>query len=222
MRIREIRIYDILVPFGETAYKMGDRTSVSSITGTILAVETDEGLVGWGEVTPWGNTYLPEFTGGVRAGLSVICTGLIGLDPLNIAAIYESMDALLYGHPYVKSGVDMACWDLLGKASGLPVHALLGGKVVSAAPLNCAVYYGPFEEMAERISAYRERGIRIFSTKPGGDADGDIRLYSRIAAQRLDGETYIADANRSWSVPTAIRVARNLEQYGFFNLVRLP
>jgi hypothetical protein len=41
MRIREIRIYDILVPFGETAYKMGDRTSVSSITGTILAVETD-------------------------------------------------------------------------------------------------------------------------------------------------------------------------------------
>jgi L-alanine-DL-glutamate epimerase-like enolase superfamily enzyme len=112
--------------------------------------------------------------------------------------------------------VEIGVQNILSTGHRVRVRA---GEALQAYGVN---YILPFEEMAERISAYRERGIRIFSTKPGGDADGDIRLYSRIAAQRLDGETYIADSNRSWSVPTAIRVARNLEQYGFFNLVRLP
>jgi L-alanine-DL-glutamate epimerase-like enolase superfamily enzyme len=197
---------------------MAEGVTVSSISGTVVAIETDEGLIGWGEVTPWGATYLPEFTESVRVGLALICPSLIGSDPLNVAAIYRTMDAQLYGHPYIKSAVDMACWDLLGRASGQPLHALLGGKTVGAAPLNCAVYNGTYEDMAERISGYREQGIRIFSTKPSGNADLDIRLYEQIADQRLGGETYIADANRSWSVPTAMRVARNLEEYGFFNL----
>lgn len=85
-------------------------------------------------------------------------------------------------------------------------------------PPNCAVYNGTPDDMIARIEGYRARGIKIFSTKPSGEADADIELYRAIAAQRFNGETYIADANRTWSVPTALRVAWNLEQYGFFNI----
>lgn len=218
MKIRRIALYDISVPFGDTAYTMGKQKSVSSITGSVVSVEADGGIVGWGEMVPWGSTYLPEFAGGVRAGLTLLGSKMVGEDPTNLAAINQKMDAELYGHGYVKSAIDMACWDLFGKATSQPLCKLLGGQLVESAPLNCAVYNGTPEDMISRIEGYRAQGITIFSTKPSGDADADIELYRAIAAQRLDGETYIADANRSWSVTTALRVARNLEQYGFFNL----
>lgn len=218
MKIRCIRLFEVRVPFGDTAYTMGKQSSVSSIAGLIVAVETDADIVGWGEMVPWGSAYLPEFAEGVRAGLALLCPKMIGADPINLAAVNERMDAELYGHGYAKSALDMACWDIFGKAAGQPLHTMLGGCAVESAPLNCAVYNGPPQDMISRIEAYRAQGIRIFSTKPSGDPDADIELYRAIADQRLDGETYIADANRTWTVPIALRVARTLEQYGFFNL----
>ncbi len=218
MKITEIDVFRVSIPFGETSYKTGSQESISSLDGTILSIKTDEGLVGWGEMTPWGSAYLPEYAAGVRAGVNELAPKLIGEIPTNLAAINEKMDNELCGHRYVKSAFDMACWDILGKASGQPLYSLLGGMQTIHAPLNCAVYTSEVEDMISRIGAYREQGIKIFSTKPSAEADTDIKLFEAIAAQRHEGETYIADANRSWSVPTALRVARNLEQYGFYNL----
>lgn len=217
MKIRHIKVYDVAVPFGETAYKVGKQKSVSSISGSIISVETDEGTIGWGEMVPWGSSYLPEFPEGVRAGLALLGPRIIGTDPTNLAALNLKMDSELYGHGYVKSAIDMACWDIYGKITGQPLHALLGGRLVEAAPLVCAVYNGAPNDVLSRIEGYRAQGIKMFSVKPSGEPDTDIELYRAVASQRMSGETYIADANRSWSVPIALRVARNLEQYGFFN-----
>jgi len=218
MKIRSINIYQVPIPFGETAYSVGKGKSISSIDGTLVSIDTDEGLVGWGEISPWGRTYLPEFAEGARAILSVLAPCLIGEDPTNLAQINHIMDSHLYGHGYGKSALDMACWDILGKATNQPVCNLLGGRIVDKIPMNCAVYNGDAEDMISKIQQYREQGIRIFSTKPYGDTDKDIELYKHIANQRQEGETYIADANRVWSVPVALRVARVLQDYGFFNL----
>ena len=218
MKIKRLSVYDVEIPFGDTAYKANQRTTVSSISGTIVSIETDEGLIGWGEMAPWGSSYLPEFTEGVRAGLKVLGPKIIGESAINPGRLNACMDAALNGHTYVKSSIDLACWDILGKATGQPVHALLGGQMVTRAPLNCAVYHGDAADMIDRIEGYREQGIRIFSTKPSGNADADIKLYEAIAEQRRDGEIYIADANRAWSVPIALRVARALERYGFYHL----
>ncbi|XXK29547.1 hypothetical protein ACMAZH_11730 [Arenicellales bacterium nBUS_45] len=75
-----------------------------------------------------GPTYLPAYAHGVRAGIAQLAPHLINEDPTQLDRINNLMDTQLKGHPYVKSAIDMACWDILGKATGLPVYVLLGGK----------------------------------------------------------------------------------------------
>ena len=69
----------------------------------------------YGEVVPLGPNYLPSYDEGVRTGLKELCPKLIGQDPTKIKVINDFMDFQLKGHPYVKSPLDMACWDILGK-----------------------------------------------------------------------------------------------------------
>src|SRR5215470_1946172 len=128
MRIRRIAAWQIDLPLHEGSYKWSGGKSVTVFDSTVVAVETDTGLTGWGEVCPLGPAYLPAYAAGVRAGLAELAPKLIGEDPLQLAALNRRMDAALKGHPYVKSGIDLACWDVFGCAVGLPVCTLLGGR----------------------------------------------------------------------------------------------
>jgi L-alanine-DL-glutamate epimerase-like enolase superfamily enzyme len=89
---------------------------------------TNSGLVGWGEGCPFGNAYLPAFAAGIHAGIAELAPLLLGENPLHPEQLSLTMDGLLAGHDYIKSALDMACWDLLGQAAGLPLYALLGGR----------------------------------------------------------------------------------------------
>jgi len=82
---------------------------------TIVHIETnDPKISGVGENTPLGPFYLPAYAEGTRTGIAMLAPYLIGKDPTNLAAINRVMDAALKGHPYVKSALDMACWDIFG------------------------------------------------------------------------------------------------------------
>ena len=95
-----------------------------------MHIETnDPKISGVGENTPLGPFYLPAYAEGTRTGIAMLAPYLIGKDPTNLAAINRVMDAALKGHPYVKSALDMACWDIFGKVAGLPVCDLLGGRL---------------------------------------------------------------------------------------------
>ena len=89
---------------------------------------TDDGLSGYGEVCPLGPFYLPAFGPGARAGVGELSATLLDEDPTALGPINQLMDRALLGHPYVKSAIDMACWDLLGKVTGKSVCDLMGGK----------------------------------------------------------------------------------------------
>ena len=69
----------------------------------------------YGEVVPLGPNYLPSYAAGVRAGIKELGPRLIDHDPTQLRVINAHMDYHLKGHPYVKSPLDMACWDILGK-----------------------------------------------------------------------------------------------------------
>src|SRR5690349_24578191 len=126
MKITRIQAYRVELPLHETTYKWSGGKSVTVFDSTIVRVETDTGIIGHGEVCPLGPFYLPAYAEGVRAGLRELAPHLIGFDPRELAVLNRRMDAALKGHPYVKSGIDIACWDILGKATELPVCALLG------------------------------------------------------------------------------------------------
>lgn len=97
---------------------------------TVVYVQTnDPDIYGVGENTPLGSFYLPAYAEGTRAGIALLAPHLLGKDPANLNGINRLMDAALKGHPYVKSAIDMACWDIVGKVAGLPVCDLLGGRL---------------------------------------------------------------------------------------------
>src|SRR5262245_21282821 len=128
MKISRITAWQVDLPLHEGAYKWSGGKSVTMFDSTVVAVQTDSGLTGWGEVCPLGPAYLAAYAGGVRAGLRELAPQLLGENPLELARLKRRMDAVMKGHPYVKSAIDVACWDLLGQVAGQPVCVRLGGR----------------------------------------------------------------------------------------------
>ncbi|HUG53041.1 MAG TPA: cis-3-hydroxy-L-proline dehydratase [Vicinamibacteria bacterium] len=208
MQITRIRAYRVFLPLHEGSYKWSGGKSVSVFDSTVVEVETDEGLTGWGEVCPLGPFYLPAYGPGARTGIAELGPHLLGLDPRELAALNRRMDAALKGHPYVKSALDMACWDILGKSAGLPVCVLLGGRFGEAVDLYRAISQESSAKMAASVARYRAEGYRKFQLKVGGDADVDIARIKAVRARLKPGDVLVADANTGWLMHQAARVVR--------------
>jgi L-alanine-DL-glutamate epimerase-like enolase superfamily enzyme len=208
MKIQRIRAYQVDLPLHEGSYKWSGGKSVSVFDSTVIGVETDAGVTGWGEVCPLGPFYLPAYANGVRAGIAELGPHLLGADPLQLGALNRLMDAALKGHAYVKSGIDMACWDILGKATGQPVCTLLGGRYGQDFSLYRAISQEAPAAMAQRVAAYRAEGYCRFQLKVGGDPREDIERIHAVAGQLQPGDRLIADANTGWLMHDAMRVVR--------------
>jgi L-alanine-DL-glutamate epimerase-like enolase superfamily enzyme len=208
MKINRIRAYRVELPLIEGSYKWSGGKAVSVFDSTIVEVETDTGVTGYGEVCPLGPFYLPAYANGCRAGIQELGPHLLGEDPVQLAKLNRRMDAALQGHPYVKSGIDMACWDILGKVTGQPVCVLLGGRYGDDVGLYRAISQDTPEAMAARVAGYRAEGYRRFQLKVGGDPDVDVERIRRVAAQLQPGDRLVADANTGWLRHEAMRVVR--------------
>jgi L-alanine-DL-glutamate epimerase-like enolase superfamily enzyme len=210
MRITRVAAYQVDLPLHEGAYAWSGGKSVSVFDSTIVRVETDAGIVGHGEVCPLGPAYLPAYGAGVRAGLGEVAPALLGHDPTEVAVVNRLMDGALKGHPYVKSPVDMACWDILGQATGRPVCALLGGRFGDDVVLYRAISQDTPDGMAARVAQYRSEGYRRFQLKVGGEPEEDIERIRAVAAELQRGDVLVADANTGWLSHQALRVARGV------------
>src|SRR5215467_1514412 len=198
MRITRIAAYQVDLPLHEGSYKWSGGKSVTVFDSTVVVVETDAGVAGYGEVCPLGPFYLPAYANGVRAGIAELGPHLLGEDPLQLDKFNRRMDAALKGHAYVKSGLDMACWDILGKVTGQPVCVLLGGRYGDDFVLYRAISQEAPDAMAARVAGYRAEGYRRFQLKVGGDPEDDIRRIRAVAAKVQSGDRLIADANTGW------------------------
>ena len=208
MKIKAIRAYQIDLPLKEVSYKWSGGKSVEVFDSTIVEVETEDGLLGYGEVCPLGPFYLAAYGGGVRSGLKELGPHLIGLDPTLLGPLNDTMDRALKGHPYVKTGIDIACWDLLGKISNQSTCELLGGRFGDDFHLYRAISQVSPDEMAQNVLDYRNQGYRRFQLKVGGDPSVDIERIRSVADVLEPGDRLIADANTGWLMHDAARVVR--------------
>ncbi|MBI3865073.1 MAG: mandelate racemase/muconate lactonizing enzyme family protein [Planctomycetia bacterium] len=208
MKITRIRAYQVDLPLHEGSYKWSGGKSVSVFDSTVVAVETDAGITGYGEVCPLGPFYLPAYARGARTGISELGQHLLGEDPTHLVCLNRRMDAALQGHPYVKSAIDMACWDILGQATGQPVCVLLGGRFGEDFGLYRAISQESPDAMAGKVAGYRAEGYRRFQLKVGGDPHVDIERIRAAAAKLEPGDRLIADANTGWLMHDALRVVR--------------
>lgn len=206
MKITRVSAWKVELPLVEGRYSWSNDNFVETFDTTVVEIRTDTGVTGYGECCPLGPAYLPAYAAGVRAGILQIAPGLIGADPTKIDAINATMDKLLRGHPYVKSAIDMACWDLLGKVARLPVHVLLGGVQAPSVALYRAIAQRGAADMAKSVAGYRKLGYRRFQLKVGGAADEDIERIRAVAGEMQSGEVLIADANTGWTLHEATRV----------------
>ncbi len=210
MRITSLEVYRVDLPLREGSYNWSGGKSVQVFDSTVVRITTDEGLEGIGEVCPLGPVYLPSFAEGARTGIRELAPDLMGLDPRQLGVLNRAMDAAMKGHPYVKSPIDMACWDLLGKATGLPVSELLGGRVGPDFVLYRAISQQSPDEMAARVREYRREGYRRFQLKVGSDVETDIARIRAAAEELSPGDILVADANTGWLRHEALRVARSV------------
>ena len=206
MKISKITVWQVNLPLHEGDYKWSGGKSVKTFDSTIVGVETDEGVSGYGEVCPLGPVYLASYAKGVRVGIEELGPSLLGENPLHLEKLNRLMDQAMKGHPYVKSAIDVACWDILGKVSGLPVSSLLGGAYGDDFVLYRAISQESPEDMATKVSGYRDEGYRRFQLKVGGDPDTDIERIRQTSAQLQAGDKLVADANTGWLKHEAMRV----------------
>lgn len=153
---------------------------------------------GWGEagtLGTWGETQ------GVALQLVTELLGpmLVGADPLNVAVAIETMDRFLRGYPYTKAAIEMALYDVAGKALGVPVHLLLGGRCRSAILVHGGVGLADMEEMVADAVELSAAGFRAIKVKVGIDLRKDLELVRRVREAIGPERTIIVDANQGYT-----------------------
>ena len=207
MKISRITVWQVDLPLIEPYYLSGGRLKFEQLDSSFVRIDTDEGLSGWGEACPWGHTYLPAHGPGVRAGIETLAPAVLGADPRALDHLNHLMDVTLPGHPYVKSALDMACWDILGQASNQPLWRLFGGATATPVAVNSSISTGTPDEMIALIRRASDNGYRTHSAKIGGTNTAlDIARIDAISAALPAGENVTFDVNRAWQPGTALQV----------------
>ena len=207
MLITAISLYRVELPF-HRAYRLSGGRTWDRLDSTVIRVDTDAGITGWGEACPFGPNYLEGFAEGARAGIGELAPALLGADPSGVLEICRRMDRDLLGHPYVKSGIDIACWDILGKRAQRPLHDLFGGRINENVRASGWIPPEPGPALDLAMAANRENGCTQFSTKASGRPEADIAFLRHLEERLETGESVKFDANGGWRVDEAIRVMR--------------
>lgn len=216
MKITGASLFEYAVRYLHGEYVMSGGRAATEQQGLLLRLRSDKGIDGWGESTQLGGTYLPTSAAMTRSALEELLPHLIGADPTNILAVHEVMDGLLLGGASGKSAIDVACWDLRGKALDVPVSSLLGGVINPSFPLYEAVPLGPPDEMATFIRDRRAVGVNRFQLKVGNKPEEDVERV-RAAVEAGDRDTVvIADANAGWNLIEAETALRSIDDYGVY------
>lgn len=210
MKIAAIETFDLIAPlehpFGWSQGWLDERST------TLVKVIADDGLVGWGEGAG------ADLINGLLAPL------LIGQDPMDRTGLWERLFHALYnGNNAVGlagsalSALDMALWDLAGKATDLPVYALLGGKVRDKiAVYATGLYYteGEFpDRLLDEARGYVAEGFKGMKTKVGGLSIAEDVARVRALRDAIGPDIHLmVDANEAYNATTAIRIGQKLAE----------
>lgn len=112
MKIAAIEVFQVDLPYSGGTYRLSGGRDFTSFDATFVRIETACGVVGWGESTPFGATYIAAHALGTRAGIAELAPQLLGCDPRQTDRVYDRMDQTLVGHRHAKTAIDLACWDI--------------------------------------------------------------------------------------------------------------
>jgi L-alanine-DL-glutamate epimerase-like enolase superfamily enzyme len=177
-----------------------------------LKIETDEDIVGWGCATPDSVTSETKVTV-VKYFNKFIKDILIGEDPIRINFINDTIEEKLKGNPSLKTGVNIALYDILGKKANMPLYKLLGGyrdKIETSVTIGL----NPVDAMVDKAISFVSQGFTCLKVKCGMDADQDIEAVLAIRNAVGPNIKIRMDANEGYTLEKVLRVVETLERLG--------
>ncbi|WP_028927819.1 mandelate racemase/muconate lactonizing enzyme family protein [Pseudonocardia acaciae] len=217
MKIDDLTVWTVNVPYNRpftSSFEVRAGT-----TRTVVRLRTDDGLEGWGE-TMHGRP--------VAAIVERIFPRLRGVDPFALERSAQELHMVPYFHGYLGAAalaaVDMARWDLIGKATGQPIANLIGGAMADRVEVTTVLTPGLVgdpsgahelaDALLDEIARVRATdGGRVFKIKGSTDVEHDARLLERIRAGQPDIALRV-DPNAHWTVPRTLEFGRRLEAVG--------
>jgi muconate cycloisomerase len=219
MKIKKIECIPIRLP----TRRVHRWTSLTTSIGVyvIVKLQTDQGLTGLGEapvLKDWGGDHMkyygetPQTTKHVIG--DILAPALAEHDPRQIGSLHALMDRAIKGYPYCKAAVDMALYDVVGKALGMPAYQLLGGCYRERVTIAHSLGLMEIEKAVEEAMEVKKEGVKAIKLKGGQDPKRDIELVKRVR-KAIGTEIQIAvDANQGYPTPkVAVRAVKAMEEY---------
>jgi len=215
MKVSRIEAIPLLAPL-DRPFRTGVATFTAFYTA-LVRVETDDGVVGYGECLA---RYQPRAWSDLVN--DVLAPLVVGADPFDVEHVWERLyrsQGSFSGHSRgilleAMSGIDIALWDVMGKAVGQPVARLLGGTVREVAAYASSVTVDETPTMAAQAAAFVEQGFSSLKVKIGRDVTTERRVLATIRDAVGEDAAIYVDANGAYEYPEALAVARVLEDHG--------
>jgi len=208
-QIQDVEIYPYNVSMIEPF-----RVALSTITSAenvLVRLRTREGVVGWGEASPYspvtGETQAVDL-----AAAKDLANFVRGRDPFTLSAIVSDMDGFTPSNTSMKAALEMAVWDICGKLAGQPVYKLLGGYRDSF-ETDITIGMGTPEEMAKKATKYVQDGFKTLKVKLGDGPEPDTQRMKAIREAIGYSIKVRTDANQGWTAAETVRALRMMEKY---------
>ena len=216
MRIKSIEPIAVSLPMKKPVKMAGE--TVTRADNILVRIEADGGAVGWGEAAS-APTMTGETVAGMMAAVAYMAPGLLERPADDFAGVSAAMDAQMHGNSGAKAAIEIALHDLVGRATGKPLHAMLGGKRRDRIPLLAVI--GSDDAAADLREAQdrRRSGYVIYKVKVGVGAPEADAARTRDVCGVLDRDCLVsADANQGWDAEQGVRYVRAIGEcaLGFF------
>lgn len=208
MKITEIEISAINLPLIEPFIISYAR--LDTMPSIIIKITTDTGIIGYGE-----GVADEHVTGESQASTfhilkSTLAAQLLGKDPMQMERIHDIMGKAIFGVPTAKAAIDIACYDIIGKALGVPVYTLLGGRYHEEFPITHVLSIGKPEDMAAEAATRVKQGYRSFKMKVGTNMLEDVKRIQAVRANVAEDIAIRADVNQGWQSSSQTLQALNM------------
>jgi glucarate dehydratase len=211
VKVATLETIPVSVPY--THREVSSQVARDGVSDVLVKLTTDEGLVGWGEACCGADT------ASVQAAVKAMAPFVLGRDPWNREAMRR--DAFAHGlwqfragtANFAWAGIDMALWDIGGRACGEPIWRLLGGTLRSEATYFYYLARGHRESLAAQVADGLAKGFDVYYLKVGVDDAEDLAMVAATREALGEGSRLRLDANGSWTMPQALSMLGALEEY---------
>jgi glucarate dehydratase len=211
MKIAKIDFIAVSVPY--THREVSSQVRRDGVTDILVKAVTDDGLVGWGESCSGANVE------SVAEALKAMTPFVVGRSPWDSEAIRSELwhrGIWLFRRPtaaFAYAGIDMALWDLCGKACGQPLYRLFGGKVRDRANYFYYLAQGSRDDLGAQCRQGLLQGFHVFYMKVGIDIEAEVEMVRWVREAVGPRCKLRLDANGAWKVNEALRNLARLDAY---------